>query len=60
VDGAGLDDKALQELLNQLGAHVVPSQTGTAVTFPAEAPLRARIVSRELSDVLDAAERRAP
>ncbi|WP_437278191.1 serine/threonine-protein kinase [Sorangium sp. So ce375] len=60
VDGAGLDDKALQELLNQLGAHVVPSQTGTAVTFPAEAPLRARIVSRELSDVLDAAERGAP
>ncbi|XXX76381.1 protein kinase [Sorangium sp. So ce134] len=60
VGSAGLDDKALQELLDRLGADVVPSQTGTAVTFPAEAPLRARIVSRELSDVLDAAARRAP
>ncbi|WP_437570016.1 protein kinase domain-containing protein [Sorangium sp. So ce542] len=60
VSGAGLDDKALQELLDRLGADVAPSQTGTAVTFPAEAPLRARIVSRELSDALTAAERRAP
>ncbi|WP_437937292.1 serine/threonine-protein kinase [Sorangium sp. So ce341] len=60
VSGAGLDDKALQELLDRLGADVAPSQTGTAVTFPAEAPLRARIVSRELSDALSAAERRAP
>ncbi|WP_437952701.1 protein kinase [Sorangium sp. So ce296] len=60
VSGAGLDDKALQALLDRLGADVAPSQTGTAVTFPAEAPLRARIVSRELSDALTAAERRAP
>ncbi|WP_437608374.1 serine/threonine-protein kinase [Sorangium sp. So ce834] len=60
VGGAGLDDKALQALLDRLGAHVAPSQTGTAVTFPAEAPLRARIVSRELSDALASAERRAP
>ncbi|WP_437812195.1 protein kinase domain-containing protein [Sorangium sp. So ce1078] len=60
VSGAGLDDKALQELLDRLGADILPSQTGTAVTFPADAPLRARIVSRELSDALASGERRAP
>ncbi|WP_437755326.1 protein kinase domain-containing protein [Sorangium sp. So ce1389] len=60
VRGTGLDDKALQALLDRLGADVLPSRTGTTVTFPAEAPLRARIVSRELSDVLASAERHAP
>ena len=55
-----LDDKALRELLVRRGAHVTAAREGTVITFPDDAPLRARVIGRELSDALEPSSHRAP
>jgi serine/threonine-protein kinase len=59
VRDAWLDDKALRELLVRRGAHVTAAREGTVITFPDDAPLRARVIGRELSDALDPSGHRA-